>query len=222
MPDTTRITEQCVIRWGAGVTAETRDALLRKMARIRPTRPHRDRAPNYDRALELAGERGEIALRARQPDLSAPADDKARHIVRIYYRSMGGEILACDSAPLGTAAANALERDMNDDTSWSLGTERYYVGFVGALRSGARLVILPSQVPDPVVVVDPGPPDAPILTLCAPSDGYEPEDSRETAAAEAYAASLIQPRRIFNTYHGEMMAKRTARFQTYHRRSIAV
>jgi hypothetical protein len=30
-----------------------------------------------------------------------------------------------------------------DNTSWSLGTERYYVGFVGPLRSGTRLVILP-------------------------------------------------------------------------------
>jgi hypothetical protein len=188
------------------------------MARIRPSKPHRDRPVDYVKALELAEERGEVALAERQIDPSATPDDKARCIVRIYYRSIGGEILACDSAPLSVSAANALERDMDtnalerdmdDVTSGALGTERYRAGDVGPLRSGVRLVTLPSQVREPVVVVDPGAPEvceappAPILTLCE--------------APHAPPA----PRQIFNTYYHEAMAKRTARFQAMHRRPIA-
>lgn len=206
---TVQITEQCTLRLAVSVTAETRDTLLRKARAIRPAKPHRDRPHDYSEALELAGERGEESIRARQPDLDAPADDKRRCIVRIYYRSMGGEILACDSAPLSVSAANTLEHDMDDVTSWALGTERYRAGDVGPLRSGVRLVTLPSQVRDPVVVVDPGTLeaiDAPTLTLCEPA---------------AEPAPVAAPRQIFNTYHAEAMAKRAARFQTMHRRAIA-
>lgn len=225
---TVQITEQCTLRLAVSVTPEDREALLRKARAIRPAKPHRDRPHDYAKALDLAEGRGEESMWARQPDLDAPADDKRRCIVRIYYRSMGGEILACDSAPLSVSAANTLERDMDDDTSWALGTERYRAGDVGPLRSGVRLVTLPSQVRDPVVVVDPGPSEVcevspPMLTLCAPSDGSEPDDSRDAVAAQSHAASQVPtpPRRIFNTYHAEAMAKRAARFQTMHRRAIA-
>jgi hypothetical protein len=213
---TIKVTDQCTLRLAVNVTAESREAILRRMARIRPSKPHRDRPVDYVKALELAEERGEVAPAERQIDPGATPDDKARCIVRIYYRSIGGEILACDSAPLSMSAANALERDMDDVTSWALGTERYRAGDVGPLRSGVRLVTLPSQVRDPVVVVDPGAPEvceapppmpeappAPILPLC---------EAPHVPPA---------PRQIFNTYYHEAMVKRTARFQAMHRRSIA-
>ena len=203
---TVKLTEQCTLRLAVSVTAETREALLRKARAIRSAKPRRDRPRDYARALELAQERGEEAIRARQPDLSAPDDDKRRCIVRIYYRSIGGEILACDSAPLSVCAANALERDMDDEASWALGTERFRAGDVGPLRSGARLVTLPSQVRDPVVVVDGTaevtevPVPVPTLTLCAPPTSEPPRPT------------------VWNNYHREAMARRAARFQVMHRR----
>jgi hypothetical protein len=222
MSDTTQVTEQCVIRWGAGVTAETREALLRKMAAIRPAKPHRDRAPNYARALGLAGGRGEGNLLSRVLAPDEPWDGS--WMLRIYYESMGGDILCFEAGAMSSQAAISMERS----ATMALGVDRYRAdqpGRIPPLWKGARRVTLPSQVRDPVVLVDPGPPECeaplplveatppPTVTPCAPC---ATEDTGEPVAA------VVPPNsRVFNTYYAEMTAKRDARFQTYHRRSIA-
>lgn len=91
---------------------------------------------------------------ARNLAAPAPAAPKGKtHTVRIWYRSEGGEILACDSRPLSLAAARALEAQMRRPDSEAVGAQILVDGSVGH-RTRARVVVLPSQGPAPERLAD--------------------------------------------------------------------
>lgn len=93
----------------------------------------------------------------------------SKWVVRIYYRSAGGEVLCCDSRPLSWQAADKLVNqhrcgglvgwkseckgpiasdaiDAEKINLYEMGTEATMPKF------GARRVVLPSQVPGPLGV----------------------------------------------------------------------
>jgi hypothetical protein len=95
-------------------------------------------------ALERRGLRNLTAL-------PRPLSKRAVQIVRIYYRSQGGELLCCDSDPLTWQAADKLRSEMRAPCSdaefvevYSLGV--YSPGVSPTPQSGARFVRLPHQV----------------------------------------------------------------------------
>src|SRR5690348_17870562 len=121
MTDITKVTDQCVIRWGAGVSSEARALLLAQIAKLGKAKRQRALTPpDYSKARELAEGRGLRTIMAPDSDPESPG---RQWIVRIYYRSMGGETLVCETGPISSAAASALERD--SVTSDALGTDKY-------------------------------------------------------------------------------------------------
>jgi hypothetical protein len=163
--------DQCEIRWyprsdsdPAALVAfqATREKILRKMRALGHTRRHRQAAPNYAKIREATEARGLARI------MATPSEGERVHIVRIYYRSMGGEVLACDSDPLTSSEAGALMREHIDDTRptlASLGCERYRDGAPRGLREGVRLVTLPSQRVERVDVTVESPEVAPAMTV---------------------------------------------------------
>lgn len=134
------------------ITPEDRADLARKLAALRPTRRKRSLPRKSSRvAIERAG-------LARLTDRDPEPAISARWIVRIFYRSMGGEILACDSAPLTWSARDALASQMRACTSDALGcdvllADGSHTGTWSdrdsarrADLSNARAVTLPSQM----------------------------------------------------------------------------
>lgn len=198
--DTSQVTPQCFIRWGASVPAETRQAILGKALAIRPAAPRRPHS--YERARKLAADAAEERLTARDPECTG-----TQWFVRVYYRSIGDEILCFDAGPMTRGSAARLESQCNAPGSMSLGADGYTTDPNNGshMYPGARLVTLPSQHTSPVQVVS-EPVVAPVLTLC------EPLTAAPTVTSEP---------RVYNTYWGEAMAKRTARFQRMHRRASA-
>lgn len=147
MTDITQISDRCVIRWGDGVATEAREALLARAEKLGHARRARAYKPNYPKERELAEGRG---LRAILADDLPEATPGAIWIVRIYYRSMGGETLAFQTAPITGAAASRLQQEHGPGPSDALGTDKFRAdepGRIPPLWRGARLVILPSQVP---------------------------------------------------------------------------
>ncbi len=93
-------------------------------------------------ALEAAGHRA----------LTTPLDFPTARacIVRLYYRSMGDELLACDSEPMTSAEAkrmrDSLGRSHAPNVVPDTDADIFPVGAVRSLRRGARLVVFPSQI----------------------------------------------------------------------------
>lgn len=140
-PDTDTV-GPCTIRWSPTSTPETRAGLLAKMRHIPK---HRARpAVNHDRARSLADRHGAAILEGTTD--APPAS--ARCMVRVYYRSMGGEILAFDAGPMTPNAADRMQRQCTE----ALDTDRFALGESKSLMRGARLVVLPSQRAEPVQV----------------------------------------------------------------------
>ncbi len=119
----------------------------RKRAALRPTRRKRSPPRTYSRApLERAG-------LARLTDPTPDPSERAVWVVRIYYRSMGGEVLACDSEPMTPAGRDALLSHVRGSEAIACDEYRTDSPRGGVppkhqpwLRHGARLVILPSQM----------------------------------------------------------------------------
>jgi hypothetical protein len=134
--DTTKF-GNTTIRWGAGVASDKRAEVLAKMQAIRPSKARRVKI-SHDNARAAAEERGERAL--AQPDATEPSQ-RANTVVRVYYRSMGDELLAFDAGPMRRCDAYRLTSSIPEAVDWDVfqGTQERH------LRSGARLVVLPSQ-----------------------------------------------------------------------------
>lgn len=195
---------QCTIRWSPAADSAARDGLLAKMQAIRPTTKRRT-AINYERNRARAREVAERIL--AEPDNAAMAA-KRPVVVRIYYRSQGGDLLAFDTAPMTPCASDRLidHCRQSDVIDWDI----FPSGGARGLRKDARLVVLPSQVADSVHVVSGDPVTEPttarIAAMCMPSDGYEPDDSRDRIAAESRCA------RASRSYFAEAMARRAQRW----------
>lgn len=133
------------ITWDPECPQDKRDEIAAKMAAIKP----RVRRPiSHARARALAESRGERAL--SKPD--SPVPDYGC-IVRIYYRSMGGELLAFDAGPVTYSEASTLRALHDPEGNWgrcqlsdAVGADVYGVDQERDLRHGARLVTLPSQM----------------------------------------------------------------------------
>lgn len=128
-------------RYPVGDPATIEQDIRRKLAAVRT--PNK-RAPKIDaKALEAAGER---AL-TRAP--AAPL--KRQVVVRIYYRSMGDEILACDTEPMSPQAAQQMRSDVCAHRSQSTETSAIDATIESVdgprhLDHNARLVVFPSQM----------------------------------------------------------------------------
>jgi hypothetical protein len=194
MTDITKISDHCVIRWGAGVSPEAREELLARAAKLGKAKRVRAYKPNYPKERELAEGRG---LRTIQADDLPEATPGAVWIVRIYYRSMGGEILACETDPITGAAATRLETEYGGGScgpSDALGTDKYRAGdpkHITPLWKGARRVTLPSQGAGAVE------------TLAEPLIPVE-------TVAQAATALEGRPRRTLD-YYRQAMTRRAAR-----------
>lgn len=109
-------------------------------AKLAAVKSVRQRARKVDPAAYAAA--GARALLAQPGDAG-----KRPCIVRLYYRSLGGEMIACDSEPMSPHAAGRMRdaaRDRNNvvpDTDADI----FPVGEARSLRRGARLVVYPSQ-----------------------------------------------------------------------------
>lgn len=133
------------ITWAPECPQDKRDEIAAKMAAIKP----RVRRPiSHARARALAESRGERAL--AKPDSPVPSYGC---IVRIYYRSMGGELLAFDAGPVTYSEASTLRALHDPEGNWgrcqlsdAVGADVYGVDQERDLRHGARLVTLPSQM----------------------------------------------------------------------------
>ena len=89
-------------------------------------------------------------------NLAAPAPSPSKSatwIVRIWYRSQGGELLACDSRPLTRGQADDLAWQMRRNDSDAVDAEVWRVDSRHASDRG-RLVVLPSQGPAPERMAD--------------------------------------------------------------------
>ncbi len=129
--------------------------------------------------------------------------------------------------------ANLERYATTDDKRATLDDEftRYRAGY--RARYLAHLVVLPSQRAEPAEIVHDEPDCAASMgCLCAchaaGMSADEPCDTSERRARmitdpdfDLDPEPVPAPRRIFNTYHAEAMARRAARFQTMHRRAIA-
>lgn len=141
--------------WNLQLDPIKRAEIEAKIAAVRPAgkrRPH-----SYERARAREESRALAILQS--PPVAPLARDEYHWIVRIYYTSQGNELLACDSAPLTHPGALSLCSQCPD-------AEVQRADRPLPLRSGARLVRLPSQHPDPVVTqsVVLGPDVTPILS----------------------------------------------------------
>lgn len=170
---------QTEIRWSTACPEDTRAKLRTEIAEIKPQRHASRIGP---RAARAAWERrGERALAA--PDRAPNTGRRARDpwTVRVYYRSMGGEILCFDVQALTADESLALESECAQVTRWdgranvahpplrsdAIDADRWRSSSpVPPIRHGARLVTLPSQRTEPVEVIDAGEapaPEVPIL-----------------------------------------------------------
>ena len=207
MTDTTNISDHCVIRWGAGVSTEARGALLARAAKLGKAKRGRPYKPNYPKERELAESRG---LRTILADDSPEATSGAVWIVRIYYRSMGGELLACQTAPISGAAASRLESEYAGGPTDALGTDKYRAdepGRIPPLWKGARLVTLPSQNAQPVERHGESAQETIPVEIATPCQA-PPREPTPTPCAEP-------PRREPLTFYHQAMARRTARVGTH-------
>lgn len=183
----------CVVRWDAGVSPQARAKLREKIRAVKPIRARR--VPTHIKARELNEARGLKAIQGPEGGCGQP------WIVRIYYRSMGGEILAFEARGLSTVAAEALYAE-HQDLSDALGAQKFREDRPDKapdLWSGARLVVLPSQRLETATTVADDPAKAPTLALA-------PNLPIETLPVSAEAPRV--PRSLFQA----AMARRAARF----------
>lgn len=147
---------QYTIRWYDSATPEIRAKFLDRIEKIRPATNRRRRGMNHARMRAAFERSGEAVLES--PDRSEHDDFK--WVVRIYYRSSGGETLAIETAPLHHTAATNLHREHGTSfrTSEALGADCFRVDHpdeIPELWPGARLVTLPSQSSDrPVKIAE--------------------------------------------------------------------
>lgn len=145
--ETTQVTPQCLIRWGAGVSQEARDAFMRRMSAIKPTRPPKEYRPNYERIRRLADEHATDLLTAPSPE---PLDPAGKWMVRIYYRNMADETVYIVAGPMTRAAAVHMEREYSDPSSMACGADRYRADAPGQIPpawSRSRRAELPHLYP---------------------------------------------------------------------------
>lgn len=145
---------QMSLWWRPEVTDDQRAQILAKMHAIKP---HRRRPRRLDHGAARAAweRRGAACLDA--PDVHEVPEAKRRshrHVVRVYYRSMGDELLCFEAHDLTEHAASTLcssLRGTAETVSWRSDAPE---DKSPALRHGARLVVLPSQRRNPVQVIE--------------------------------------------------------------------
>lgn len=119
--------------------------------------------PGKQQTLEA---RGEKALSQEDETLGEDALKSCKYLIRVFYRSMGGEVLAFDTLAGSAAARDAIERGLltSDVVAWrvysDLGTTRERCVTRGkelrnSVLAAARVVTLPSQSTEAVQVIDP-------------------------------------------------------------------
>ena len=222
-PDDTTKFGNTTIRWGAGVAQDVRDATLAKMQAIKPSRPRRTRV-NHELARKQAESRGAAVLaRTDAPE----AHERANLWIRVYYRSMGGEILAFEHGPLRSGEYNRCRDGLQN--SDSLGYDVWQGTESRPVRSGARVVVLPSQRAESVV--EHAPADVPMLALVPePTPVVAPVDISATLNRMSHAeltalsdrdqhaapnpvhlASAVAQPVVRRSFYAEHMARRAAR-----------
>lgn len=117
------------VTFAESLSPEGRADLAKRLAAVKPWR-----APS-PRSRPSMATVGEKVLAA--PDAPDPGARKTT-IVRIAYRSMGGELLAFETAPLSASQAASLESEYD-------GAISFHVDKRPAMPRGMRLVVLPSQ-----------------------------------------------------------------------------
>ena len=169
---------QVEIRWygqhgvgpagGSPHTSEEQRTELRDAIAALRTRRQQPARPNHDRARAEAERHGADVL-AKPDDVHA---SRVPWTVRIYYRSMGDEVLCFEATGLTERAAKTLAAAHRQIDAEVAGGRRRKVSAPGSdahdaeqwpahrpappIRHGARLVVLPSQRTDPVEVADGG------------------------------------------------------------------
>ncbi len=143
---------QLSLWWRPTVADDQRAQILAKLHAIKPNR--RCTRIRHGAARAVWERRGAACLDA--PDATELTDRNRRshrHVVRVYYRSIGDELLCFEAHDLTDREATSL-RDSLPRTA----TERWKADDseekIPAIRQGARLVVLPSQRTDPVQVIE--------------------------------------------------------------------
>lgn len=208
--DNTDTFGRVTLRWSPTLPPEKRSEIVAKMQAIKPARR---RAPvTSERARQLAQAHGAAVI--ARPD----QDDAARvpWTVRVYYRSQGGEVLCFEAPGLTEPRAAALYSECDSDRSDAMGAQQWrQSGEAPAMWSGARLIVLPSQMGPgskigtseelalaPVVETTPAPEPAPVV---------EPTPACLIPASEIARAFQAAESPIVGRHFQAAMARRTAR-----------
>lgn len=107
-----------------------RDRVRSKLEQLRPVRRRMQRPRPDSAKLEAAGEDA-IVNRVRPP-MPGIAPRSWCNVVRIWYRSEGGEVLAVDSYPMTIRAAEKLKSDLVN--SAAIATEIIIATYTGGSR----------------------------------------------------------------------------------------
>jgi hypothetical protein len=219
---------QTQIRWSAACPTETRTKLRAEIAEIKPQRRASRIGPRAARATWER--RGERALAAPDvPELTDTNRAYHRHVVRVYYRSMGDEILCFESRGLTEAeshtlhGAHARRRDVFGKKIGAPGSDALDAELhwqdddagIPPVGYGARLVTLPSQRAEPVEVIDAGEapaPEAPAPEAIFPvTEGYRGEISVDPACGHPKHKSNADTMTAWCTPAGELPLDRAAK-----------
>lgn len=190
------MTEQigaAIVTWSPQATDAVRSKIRGAMATIGSSSvPRRRAAPSYPRNRHAAERRGLRALES--PDVE-PCETARQKIVRIYYRSQGGELLYVETAPMSDRTASSLIGAYGEDSPTdALAVQCFSPSNPQKELYGSRRAILPSQRSEPTTT-EKDPPEQscfPTAPLCVddPSPGAEPstvcvEDPPQQAATDA-------------------------------------
>lgn len=159
------------VRFAPGLDSDGQAALWTDLESVasEPVGPSKARRPS-----RAAWERRGAANLAREDH--EDASKRETHLVRVFYRSAGGEVLAFDSGAMTWQARDRFVADLrtSDALGWetwdtadkvqrkhggeSVGGDWDRPGWNGAqvgitARKSARLILLPSQMDTPVIVV---------------------------------------------------------------------
>lgn len=127
------------ITWNLQCPQDKRDEIAAEMDSIKPTRAKRP--ISHARARAAAEARGAAAI--LKPDATEP-HERASMWIRVYYRSVGGELLAFEHGPMRSGDLRRCRDSLQN--SDSLGYDVWQGSELRPVRSGARVVVLPSQM----------------------------------------------------------------------------
>ncbi len=142
---------QLALWWGPEVPADQRASILDEMRAIRPQQ-RRAPQPRPTAARAAWERRGAAHLDAPDAPVITDANRRYhRHAVRVYYRSMADKVLCFEAHGLTEGESSELysecrRSDAYDAQLWHEDDDER-----PPFRHGARLVVLPSQDPTPVL-----------------------------------------------------------------------